>query len=523
MRKFNPRRSRLTVLTSTVGLLILSAAACGIDDSRTMTMMSQAAGSAGLASGGSGNMVADGGEAGEGGARSASAGSGGKSGSGGMGGKGGGGAAGSGGKAGSGPVGPCGNGKIDSGEECDDSNTKSGDGCSAQCQSKCETCEKSVYAKPEYQGLLQQDYYETCFTATDRALGGPADGAPRKDLCAAVVDCVRRTGCGALGGFWVDGFAGTNDASLSACWCSDLAPLAPGDRLPQPAASCNDAATLKPGPCYADFQNASEADSPKDIGKFLIDEGTALGRAGQLLRVQDSLFCATSCWPDPATQGGMGGTGGIAGGGMGGTGGVGGSNGGAAGTGGKGGSGGFGGTAGSGGSGGGGSACGNGKLDGGEECEPPSTNTCSDDCKRVVDDACASCEETEIDGACAQLPGCLAFDGALRSLCYDVMECVRKSNCADGGVGTTGLTNCFCGSLSTSSCVAAPSSGAGAPAGACASLIRQGTTNSGGTPATNSEVLTRILDNTFPAGAAIERLNCQWGIKTFDCHTKCGF
>jgi cysteine-rich repeat protein len=505
------RRGRLTALTSTAGALLLAAAACGVDDERTMHTTSRA-GSGGASAGTTAMPVSDSGSAGQAGERETPGGSAGKAGSGGSAGSAS--AAGLGGKGGSGAASLCGNGKPDPGEECDDDNVDSGDGCSATCQSACETCEEALKDDELAPALIGGDNYFDCYRSTDRASGGPADGAPRAALCAAVVDCVRRTGCAVFAGDWIEGYNVSGDAALAPCWCSDLQDA---QGLPQAAPSCYSEATLNPGPCYADFQNGAEADSPVGIGTAIIDSGLALGRAGRLLRQSDSLFCARDCWPDPAAQGGAGGGGGMSGsGGVPGNSGNGGMNGGHAGTGGS-----AAGSAGSGGSAGGSALCGNGKLDENEQCEPPATATCSDDCQRVADDACVN-SPCEADSACVDLAeNCLLFDGVARTLCYDVMECVRNSNCADGPTTGAGLTQCFCGDLTTAKCISAPSSGPGAPAGACASLIRQGF--SSGSPATNSEVLNNFQDDGFPAGAAIHRMNCDWSQLSTDCRKWCGY
>src|SRR5260221_56637 len=111
--------------------------------------------------------------------------------------------------------------------------------------------------------------------------------------------------------------------------------------------------------------------------------------------------------------------------------------------------------------------CGNGVVECGEGCEPQSSQTCSDTCQVISSDVCVACEQA---GACvAESDGCLNFTGADRTNCFAVQRCIMSSNCADG---TNTLTSCFCGALSTSNCIAAPNSGVGAPAGACAALIR---------------------------------------------------
>ncbi len=159
--------------------------------------------------------------------------------------------------------------------------------------------------------------------------------------------------------------------------------------------------------------------------------------------------------------------------------------------------------------------CGDGVVAAGEECEPKSSQTCSDTCQRVATDACVTCEQ---NGACAALSdACLNFTGADRTLCYAVQECITDTNCGDG---TNTLTSCFCGSLTTAACIAAPASGAGSPAGACAAKIRSAMAV-GGVVASNNDVLVRYIDETIAGGAAIARYNCDKVDPA--CLTTCGF
>lgn len=177
------------------------------------------------------------------------------------------------------------------------------------------------------------------------------------------------------------------------------------------------------------------------------------------------------------------------------------------------------GTAGSSGSGGsGGSApapvCGDGTLEG-SECEPPNSSTCSDDCVQIATQACVDCEQA---GNCWEYSeSCLAFTGAERSRCFDVQQCIVATGCGDGA---STLTSCFCGNLSTGDCIAAPSAGAAAPAGQCASKIREAM---GGTATTNSQVLTRYTNLAFPGGAALARFNCVTLPENAACKGVCGF
>jgi hypothetical protein len=165
----------------------------------------------------------------------------------------------------------------------------------------------------------------------------------------------------------------------------------------------------------------------------------------------------------------------------------------------------------------------------GEECELPATTLCSDDCQSVGSQGCTDCEA---GSACAPFAqACINSLGitapadatvitqlatpALRTTaCFDVQECITDTNCGDG-VNT--FTSCFCGALTTAQCSAAPDSGAGAPAGACAAKIKAGM----GAGATNAQILARFTNRNYPSGAGINRYNCQKNNPV--CSPLCGF
>lgn len=159
--------------------------------------------------------------------------------------------------------------------------------------------------------------------------------------------------------------------------------------------------------------------------------------------------------------------------------------------------------------------CGNGVVEGAEECDPNNSFTCSNDCSTVASAECVTCEQ---EGSCFEYSNsCIdnTTNATDRASCFDVQECITDSNCADG---SSTLTSCFCGALSTSDCIAAPLTGPGSPAGACAGLIR---TAMGGAAVTNAQVLTRFTNIAFPGGAAIARYNCTKLAPA--CTTACGF
>ena len=69
----------------------------------------------------------------------------------------------------------CGNGTTDPGEECDDHNTLSGDGCSAACKSSCEACEKNVCSQvPRNKALRLARHASSCCAISSIAPVAPA-------------------------------------------------------------------------------------------------------------------------------------------------------------------------------------------------------------------------------------------------------------------------------------------------------------------------------------------------------------
>jgi hypothetical protein len=180
-----------------------------------------------------------------------------------------------------------------------------------------------------------------------------------------------------------------------------------------------------------------------------------------------------------------------------------------------------------------GPVCGNAVVSGGEECDDGTgtsaapvkalSRVCSTECETISTAACVTCEQA---GDCfASSDNCLgnarpAAQGGPFSLteikvCTDVMQCIQDSNCLDG---TGSLGKCYCGTLSTAACGAAPYdlTAAGAPNGPCAAIMQLG--NPG--VVTNSAILGGLTNKARPAGAAGQRLNCQKTDAT--CAPLCG-
>jgi hypothetical protein len=168
-----------------------------------------------------------------------------------------------------------------------------------------------------------------------------------------------------------------------------------------------------------------------------------------------------------------------------------------------------------------GPVCGDGIVQAGEECDGHGpTPTCSQDCKKVSTQACVDCENA---GDCFESvnnclgPASAPFTAAQQALCYAVQECINSTNCLDG-TGSPGA--CYCGTLSTAVCGAAPFdlTAPGAPNGKCAAVIQAGMPG----VTSNSVVQGNYTATGRPAGAAIQRLNCDKTANGSACLSSCG-
>ncbi len=147
---------------------------------------------------------------------------------------------------------------------------------------------------------------------------------------------------------------------------------------------------------------------------------------------------------------------------------------------------------------------------------------CSSTCYKVGTQACLDCEYAGVD--CYEfIDACLGpseapFTPAQQAACYAVVHCIQSSNCLDGA-GTLG--KCYCGSLSTAACGAAPYdlTKAGAPDGACAKVLQAGFP----TLVSNSAIIANMAAKQLPSGAATNHLSCQKGANSGACADVCGF
>lgn len=137
--------------------------------------------------------------------------------------------------------------------------------------------------------------------------------------------------------------------------------------------------------------------------------------------------------------------------------------------------------------------CGDSIVDAPEECDEGgvSTPTCNADCTipPVVGSPCIECL-TEAEGiASYYVTYCEPF-----AECATAQECVLESGCFSPAPG-----NCFCGP-DLDNCILPTFT----PVGPCAAEIRAGT---GGAAASNEDVVSRLFDLSFPAGAGMALIN----------------
>ena len=202
----------------------------------------------------------------------------------------------------------CGNMQVEAGEECDDGNTKSGDGCTADCKSGCEVCEKTYctavrtttagdYGWVTADTRAPGDLYTSCFDMVGLAEGGPAQGVARAELCQEVVDCVRREQCAQ----WVPDddkvvanvMGDGRPYRFMRCYCDrDVTELGYLNH-------CKDPTQFVAGKCQRQFQEASERDDVAGVFNGIpTSVASASNMATVLLQACDRKLCAEECFPE---------------------------------------------------------------------------------------------------------------------------------------------------------------------------------------------------------------------------------
>jgi len=179
----------------------------------------------------------------------------------------------------------CGNNQLEAGEQCDDGNTKSWDGCNSTCKSKCEQCEKKYcVANP-----ATENFFLNCFTdqgsvsnpasGLSLAQAGPAQGQPKQKLCAKLVECMRRTNCAQ------DSPGATSP--VRGCFCGSAS-----------TPDCKDPLKGPKGPCAEEVGAAAESMALLDVSSRWNLGNYALGMASNIVQNCDTDVCPAECLKD---------------------------------------------------------------------------------------------------------------------------------------------------------------------------------------------------------------------------------
>jgi hypothetical protein len=161
--------------------------------------------------------------------------------------------------------------------------------------------------------------------------------------------------------------------------------------------------------------------------------------------------------------------------------------------------------------------CGDGFVQHGEDCEPPNTATCDANCHFIPVVGCTTCEQAAVAaGTVAQCAdpttlsppgsgtsfGCDGFttNAAAKQACVNLLACLRTSHCNSGD----NFKACFCGALSDVMCL----TNNGDPTAACYSQYNTALSSLLVAGATNS-VPTLFADPRSPIGIADNLVKCD--------------
>ena len=193
----------------------------------------------------------------------------------------------------------CGDGVIEPPEECEDGNTVSGDGCSSDCRSSCEKCEREVCPLLDVDTEQGYSAFVGVYQATGTIATGPATGAARAEVARALADCIHTQNCSQTKSFlfktyrcWCDHDFNTTTGTNAFGLCQ--LPADPTDTDPFHPKDPNH---FIPGKCAQEYQDASEADTLAAVAASVASVSKAEGAVNRLLENCDARNCTEECLP----------------------------------------------------------------------------------------------------------------------------------------------------------------------------------------------------------------------------------
>ena len=160
----------------------------------------------------------------------------------------------------------CGNNRVDPGEECDDGPDGS-ESCDSECNALASAC--TVCEEQNCRNFLGRfDVIDGCLNAEGMAQDGPAAGTAKNELCTAIVDCAKNTGCSA--------------SAFETCYCGDASIV-----------DCQQGVGVN-GVCKAEIEAGAETTDAATIAARFVNPEFAVGAAAGWLRC-DLANCADEC------------------------------------------------------------------------------------------------------------------------------------------------------------------------------------------------------------------------------------
>jgi hypothetical protein len=173
--------------------------------------------------------------------------------------------------------------------------------------------------------------------------------------------------------------------------------------------------------------------------------------------------------------------------------------------------------------------CGNGLIQPGETCDPPNGTSCSMTCQSQTPPRCgdgvvnqpseeceppgtmtcdANCKKIDVCGACetakcdATLAGCGSLTGADKAACDALVACIRTQHCAPAGDAQP----CYCGTATDIGCLS------GMANGKCKAEVEAAAKSTD-----PGAIANEFVDPSFPIGRATNLIGCDHDSCSMQC------